>query len=62
MDCGIGYCLPIGYVDAAEETINPLHSEEETTRIVAPKPTESGCGFEVRQFVDLIRAGKPLFR
>jgi hypothetical protein len=62
MDYGIGYCLPIGYVDAAAEAINPLHSEEETERVVVPKPPEGGYGFEVRQFVDLIRAGKPIFR
>jgi hypothetical protein len=62
MDYGIGYCLPIGYVDAAAEAINPLHGEEETARIVVPKPEEGGYGFETKQFVDLIRAGKPIFR
>jgi hypothetical protein len=62
MDYGIGYCLPIGYSDAAEEAINPLHDEEETARVVVPKPAESGYGFEAKQFVDLIRAGKPIFR
>jgi hypothetical protein len=62
MDYGIGYCLPIGYVDAAAEAINPLHSEEETERIVVPDPMENEYGFNVNQFVDLIRAGKPIFR
>jgi hypothetical protein len=62
MDYGIGYCLPIGYADAAAEAINPLHSEEETARIVVPKPAEDGYGFNTKQFVDLIRAGKPIFR
>lgn len=62
MDYGIGYCLPIGYADAAAEAIRPLHSEQETERIVVPKPTETGYGFDVGQFVDRIRAGQPIFR
>src|SRR5262249_53795178 len=45
MDYGIGYCLPIGYTDAAAEVISPTHSEQETERIVIPRPSEDG--FEV---------------
>lgn len=62
MDYGIGYCLPIGYFDAVAEAINPLHSEEETARIVVPEPAKDGYGFSTQQFVDLIRAGRPIFR
>jgi hypothetical protein len=62
MDYGIGYCLPIGYVDAVAEAINPLHDEEETARIVVPEPARDGYGFSTQQFVDLIRAGQPIFR
>lgn len=62
MDYGIGYCLPIGYADAVAEAINPLHSEEETARVVVPQPAKDGYGFNTSQFVDLIRAGQPIFR
>lgn len=62
MDYGIGYCLPIGYADAVAEAINPLHGEEETARLVAPEPATNGYGFSTKQFVDLIRAGQPIFR
>jgi hypothetical protein len=62
MDYGEGYCLPIGYRSAGAEAIHPLHSEQETTRIVVPRSKPKGYLFDVEQFVDLIRAGKPIFR
>ncbi|MBV8193319.1 MAG: hypothetical protein JOY64_01215 [Alphaproteobacteria bacterium] len=62
MDYGIGYCLPLGYTDAVAEAIAPLHDEEETAQIVVPEPAEDGYGLNVKQFVDLIRAGRPIFR
>ena len=49
-------------MDPVAEAINPLHSEEETARIVVPEPAKNGYGLTTGQFVDLIRAGQPIFR
>lgn len=62
MDYGDGYCLPIGYRSAGAEAIHPLHNEQETARIVVPRPNPDGYLFDVEQFVELIRAGQPIFR
>ena len=52
----------MSFDDAVAEAINPLHGEEETARIVVPEPAKNGYGFSTQQFVDLIRAGQPIFR
>lgn len=62
MEYGVGYCLPIGYRDAAGEAIAPRHGEEETARIVAAGPRAEGYLLSVDQFVERIRAGQPIFR
>jgi len=53
-------CLSRGHGSVG--AINPLHSEEETARIVVREPAKNGYGFSTGQFVDLIRAGQPIFR
>ena len=62
MDYGEGYCLPIGYTNAEAQAIRPHHDEDETARIVVPDPKSEGYLFEVNPFVDLIRAGRPIFK
>jgi hypothetical protein len=62
MEYGVGYCLPIGYRNAAAEAIRPRHGEEETAGIVAAAPRSEGYLLRVDQFVDRIRAGQPIFR
>jgi len=64
MDYGEGYCLPIGHRSAGAEAIRPIHSEKETAEIVIPRPNppDYGYRFHVDEFVDLIRAGQPIFR
>lgn len=62
MDYGVGYCLPIGCRAPSAEAIRPLHNEQETAKIVVPRPNQEGYLFNVEQFVDLIRGGKPIFR
>jgi hypothetical protein len=62
MDYGEGYCLPIGYRSAGAEAIHPRHGEQETARVVVPRPKPEGYLFDVGQFVHLIRAGRPIFR
>ena len=62
MDYGVGYCLPIGYSNAAAAAIEPQHSEDATARIVTPVPKTEGYLFEADTFAELIRAGRPIFR
>ncbi|MCC7254031.1 hypothetical protein [Hyphomicrobium sp.] len=60
MDYGVGYCTPIG--DDVAPVIRPLHDESATARIVVPPANTEGYMFNGEQFVDLIRAGQPIFK
>jgi hypothetical protein len=62
MDYGVGYCLPLGYTDAARQAISPRHSEAETARILRASPRGNGYLFEVDQFTRDIREGREIFR
>lgn len=62
MDYGVGYCLPVGYEDAARELILPLNDEMETARVLRAPPQAEGYRFSVEQFASDIRAGRPIFR
>jgi hypothetical protein len=62
MDYGVGYCLPIGYTIAGADAIWPRHSEKETAELVLAEPNAKGYLFRVEQFVDRIRAGRPIFK
>lgn len=62
MDYGVGYCLPAGYENAAQEAIVPRHDEAATARILRAPPRPEGYLFAVDQFTQDIRAGRPIFR
>jgi hypothetical protein len=62
MEYGVGYCLPFGYKNAAEQAISPRHDEDATAKIVTPARKPEGYLFEAEQFSDLIRAGRPIFK
>jgi hypothetical protein len=59
MDYGDGYCLPIGYRDAAAEVIWPRHDDETSMDLLA---ASGEVGRIEYRLLDLLRQGKPVFR
>ena len=59
MAFGEGYCLPIGYQNAAAEVIEPRHDIQASRRLLNVLDTDQHVGF---QLLDLVRAGRSPFR
>jgi len=60
MEYGIGYCLPIGYTNAAAQAVRPRHDKESSTALLAiPDADDDYVG---REIVDALKQGQPLFK
>jgi hypothetical protein len=59
IDYGEGYCLPIGYRDAAAEAIMPKHDETSSLALLNFEDLEILNGSEIRR---ALREGRPIFR
>ncbi len=52
MDYGVGYCLPIDYVQAALQSVRPLHDEAMSRRMIGQLDTD----YPQKTLVDLYKA------
>jgi hypothetical protein len=59
MEYGIGYCLPLGYIEAAGHVIRPHHNEEESRQLLNFGDDDKVGASELLQ---LLTEGKPLFK
>jgi hypothetical protein len=59
MDYGEGYCLPIGYRDAARQAIHPRHGSRASRALLNVDHVDE---ITPHRFLDTIRRGKSVFR
>jgi hypothetical protein len=59
MEFGDGYCLPIGYTEAAEQAIEPRHDRDASLRRLAFDDTDY---IEPQAFLEKLRSGQSVFR
>jgi hypothetical protein len=62
IEYGEGYCLPIGYCDAARQAIWPQNDEDETAAVIRVDPNAERFKFDAETFAELVRAGMPVFK
>jgi hypothetical protein len=60
MEYGVGYCLPLGYTDAAKQAIRPQHDAQATARIVVPPQLSVDDLYDVGPFAARLRNGRPI--